>query len=167
MIPPAVEIVTVSQLPAAPHRGLWHGPWGALLLIGDAHRLQRALFQGPQPAVAPPATPLPPPWGTQDPLRLTLRGTDFQQSVWQALAELRPGERVHYGELAARVDRRTAVRAVASAVAANPVPVLLPCHRVIRRDGTAGQYIGGRARKHRLLAWETPTGVTPNVPDTP
>lgn len=167
MIPPAVEIVAVSQPPAAPHRGLWHGPWGTLLLVGDARGLQRAVFQGPQPATPFPAEPLPAPWGTQHPLRLMLHGTAFQRSVWQALAELRPGESVSYTELAARLDRASAVRAVASAVAANPVPILLPCHRVIRRDGHAGQYIGGRARKHRLLARETPTGAPPNVPDTP
>lgn len=151
MVGPPVEIVAVSCRPAAPHRALWHGPWGSLLLIGDAQSLQRTVFQGALPRAQITAEPLPMPWGGHKALRLLLRGTDFQMSVWRALAELPRGTSVSYTDLAARVGRPRAIRAVASAVAANPVPMLLPCHRVIRRDGHTGQYIGGAARKRRLL----------------
>ena len=151
MAGPPVEIVAVSKRPAAPHRALWHGPWGCLLLIGDARGLQRTAFHGPLPQGERAIQPLPMPWGGQRPLRLLLRGTDLQLNVWRALAELPSGTSVSYTELAARVGRPRAIRAVASAVAINPVPVLLPCHRVIRRDGSIGHYIGGTARKRRLL----------------
>ncbi|MEX0430619.1 methylated-DNA--[protein]-cysteine S-methyltransferase [Spiribacter insolitus] len=149
--------------PAAPHRALWQGPWGTLLLIGNARVLVAARFQGGCPAgdTASPPDPLPAPWGLHPTLRLALTGTDFQLAVWRSLTRIASGECVSYSELAAAVDRPRAVRAVASAVAANPLPVVLPCHRVIRRDGGHGGYIGGASRKRRLIHWETNHGSHP------
>ncbi|GEM_PF-1107208 len=164
---PAIEIIAVERRPASPHRALWHGPWGTLLLIGDAQYLSAAVFQGPAPSRPGLARPLPAPWGGRLRLRLALQGTAFQIQVWRALAELRAGEPVSYSELAARIDRPNAARAVASAVAANPVPVLLPCHRVIRRNGQIGQYIGGPARKQRLLIDERTHRRDPDVHERP
>jgi O-6-methylguanine DNA methyltransferase len=148
------EIVAPNDHRDAPHRALWHGPWGTLLLFGDPWTIARAVFQGPLPEIPMSPMPLPPPWGNRARVRLALRGTAFQLAVWRALGELRCDERVTYGRLAARIGRPAAVRAVANAVAANPVPVVLPCHRVIRRDGRIGRYSGGTERKIRLLQTE-------------
>ena len=155
-----VQILHASIRPAAPHRALWHGPWGVLLLFGNASALVGARFQGPCAADDPAALPgaIPAPWGLQPTLQLALSGTEFQLAVWRSLARLGHGERISYSALAGRIGRPRAVRAVANAVAANPVPVLLPCHRVIRRDGGYGDYIGGALRKHRLIHWETQNG---------
>ncbi len=87
-------------------------------------------------------------------LQLDLRGTDFQLKVWDALLELEYGETCSYSDIAARVGRPNAVRAVGSANGANPVSLVVPCHRVIAADGTLGGYGGGLVLKRRLLAME-------------
>ena len=81
----------------------------------------------------------------------SLRGTAFQQRVWQALRAVPPGRTVSYGEIARRLGRPKAVRAVARAVASNPVAVAIPCHRVIASDGALSGYRWGTARKRALL----------------
>lgn len=78
-------------------------------------------------------------------------GTGFQRTVWQALRATRAGEQLSYSELAARVGQPRAVRAVASACAANPCALWTPCHRIVRRDGTLGGYRWGIGIKRRLL----------------
>jgi methylated-DNA-[protein]-cysteine S-methyltransferase len=83
-----------------------------------------------------------------------LQGTPFQREVWKALREIPVGETTTYGELAARVDRVSAVRAVGAAVGRNPVSVIVPCHRVIGRDGSLTGYAGGLDRKRALLELE-------------
>lgn len=85
---------------------------------------------------------------------LDLRGTPFQRRVWQALQELPAGRTVSYAELAARLGSPTATRAVAGACGANPVAVLVPCHRVVRQDGGLSGYRWGLDRKRALLARE-------------
>jgi len=85
---------------------------------------------------------------------LHLRGTNFQQQVWRALLAVPPGETTDYGELAAAVGRPGASRAVGNAVGANPVAWLIPCHRVLRRNGALGGYRWGADRKRVMLAWE-------------
>ncbi|MEX0705461.1 MAG: methylated-DNA--[protein]-cysteine S-methyltransferase, partial [Nitriliruptoraceae bacterium] len=84
-----------------------------------------------------------------------LDGTSLQQRVWQELRTLSFGERVSYGQLAQRIDRPTAVRAVASAVARNPVSIVVPCHRVVGADGRLTGYAGGVERKQWLLELES------------
>ena len=81
-------------------------------------------------------------------------GTDFQQVVWAALRSVPVGETTSYGELAATIDSPGAVRAVGSANGANPIVVIVPCHRVVRSDGSLGGYGGGLDRKRWLLAHE-------------
>lgn len=81
-------------------------------------------------------------------------GTDFQQQVWRALIEIPVGETTTYGALAARIGRPAAVRAVGAANGANPVGVVIPCHRVIGSTGAVTGYGGGIARKRWLLAHE-------------
>jgi len=88
------------------------------------------------------------------PLTLYLKGTNFQIRVWQALLQVPRGMVASYGDIARKIDRPDAVRAVANAVSHNPVAFLIPCHRVIRKTGAVGQYRWGSARKKVLLAWE-------------
>lgn len=87
-------------------------------------------------------------------LPLDLRGTAFQMKVWRFLLSVREGEVISYAELAARIAKPTAVRAAASACAANRIGVLVPCHRVLRSDGSLGGYRWGLERKRALLELE-------------
>jgi O-6-methylguanine DNA methyltransferase len=87
-------------------------------------------------------------------LPLDLRGTEFQESVWKALLEIPYGETCTYQELARDVGRPRAVRAVGSANGANPIPLIVPCHRVIATGGKLGGYGGGLEAKAWLLAME-------------
>lgn len=90
--------------------------------------------------------------GTPRPdLPLDLRGTAFQMKVWRFLLSVRDGDVISYGELAARIEKPKAVRAVASACAANRIGVLVPCHRVLRCDGSLGGYRWGLERKQALI----------------
>jgi methylated-DNA-[protein]-cysteine S-methyltransferase len=81
-------------------------------------------------------------------------GTAFQQSVWQALLAIPAGRTSSYGALSERVGRPTASRAVGAAVGRNPVSIVVPCHRVLGRDGSLTGYAGGLQRKSALLKLE-------------
>ena len=85
---------------------------------------------------------------------LHLGGTNFQLQVWRALLSIPPGETQSYGELAARIGAPSAARAVGSAVGANPVAYLIPCHRVLRQGSGLGGYRWGVPRKRAILARE-------------
>ncbi|MCE2971144.1 MAG: methylated-DNA--[protein]-cysteine S-methyltransferase [Burkholderiales bacterium] len=87
-------------------------------------------------------------------LPLDVRGTAFQQRVWKELRAIPSGATATYTEVAQRIGARRAVRAVAKACADNPVAVAVPCHRVIRGDGSLAGYRWGLARKRELLARE-------------
>jgi len=90
--------------------------------------------------------------GTPRPdLPLDIRGTAFQMKVWQFLLSIREGEVLSYSELAANIDKPKAIRAVATACASNRIGVLIPCHRVLRGDGSLGGYRWGLERKRALL----------------
>jgi len=91
---------------------------------------------------------------TQPNLPLDIRGTAFQHRVWQALRAIPAGCTLSYSELAAAIGSPRAVRAVASACAANALAVAIPCHRVIRQDGALSGYRWGIERKRELLARE-------------
>jgi AraC family transcriptional regulator of adaptative response/methylated-DNA-[protein]-cysteine methyltransferase len=90
----------------------------------------------------------------QTPLHLHLRGTNFQLKVWEALLEVPAGAVTTYEQLAAQIGKPTASRAVGTAVGHNPIAVLIPCHRVIRKVGGFGNYRYGTPRKMALLARE-------------
>lgn len=87
-------------------------------------------------------------------VELALRGTPFQVAVWEELCRIPYGDVVTYAELARRIGKPSAVRAVGAANGANPVPVIVPCHRVIGSNGTLTGYGGGIERKQFLLALE-------------
>lgn len=88
-------------------------------------------------------------------------GTPFQRAVWRALADIRAGETVTYAELARRVARPAAIRAVGAANAANPLSLVAPCHRVIGASGALNGYAGGVERKRWLLAHEGALQASP------
>lgn len=92
--------------------------------------------------------------GTGPDLLLDIRGTVFQQRVWQAIREIPAGRTATYGDIAERVGAPDAVRAVARACAANTLAVAIPCHRVVRRDGSLAGYRWGVERKRALLQRE-------------
>lgn len=88
-------------------------------------------------------------------LPLDIRGTAFQQLVWQALRAIAPGETLSYAELAERIGAPKAVRAVAGACAANTLAIAIPCHRIVRTDGSLSGYRWGVERKRALLEAES------------
>ncbi len=96
---------------------------------------------------------------TLERLPLFLKGTNFQIKVWEALMRIPEGAVCSYGDLARGIGKPGAGRAVGSAVGANPVSYLIPCHRVIQRMGVFGHYHWGSARKKALLLWEAHQGT--------
>jgi AraC family transcriptional regulator of adaptative response/methylated-DNA-[protein]-cysteine methyltransferase len=87
-------------------------------------------------------------------LPLDPHGTAFQRQVWEVLRQIPAGRTLSYGEVASRIGAPRAMRAVAQACGANPIAIAIPCHRVVRRDGSAGGYRWGIERKAMLLRAE-------------
>jgi methylated-DNA-[protein]-cysteine S-methyltransferase len=146
-------------------------PVGPLLLAGDERGLRRVSFLNSKRSA-----PLQPDW-KQDrgpftevirqlqeyfggalkdfDLPLSLEGTEFQLRVWRSLRTIRYGETISYGQLAQRIDKPDAVRAVGLANGCNPIPIIIPCHRVIGSDGSLTGFGGGLPNKKKLLALES------------
>jgi len=82
------------------------------------------------------------------------RGTDFQQQVWDVIASVPFGEHVTYGEIGQRIDRPKAARAIGNACGRNPIPIIVPCHRVLGSGGALGGYSSGLDKKRWLLQLE-------------
>lgn len=93
--------------------------------------------------------------GSQPEFQLFVKGTNFQVNVWRALLRIPEGSIVSYKQLAHITGNPAAVRATASAVGANPVSYLIPCHRILRTSGELGGYHWGIERKRALIAWDT------------
>jgi AraC family transcriptional regulator of adaptative response/methylated-DNA-[protein]-cysteine methyltransferase len=89
---------------------------------------------------------------------LDVRGTDFQKRVWEILRRIPPGETTNYGAVAAELGSRDA-RDATEAIASNPIAILIPCHRVIKKDGALSGYRGGVRRKRALLSREQQAGA--------
>lgn len=160
-----IRFVTVpsslgSVLVACSDRGI------SAVLLGDdptelASEIQRrfpgAVAAGDDPAIAALATrvidAIESPARETD-LPLDLRGTDFQRAVWEALRAIPAGATATYAQIAGRIGRPAAVRAVGQACGANHVAVLVPCHRVLRGDGSLSGYRWGTERKRMLLERE-------------
>ena len=87
-------------------------------------------------------------------MKVVLRGTQFQTQAWLALAGVKYGEVISYSELAKRAGNKKAVRAAATCCATNPVPVVIPCHRVVSKSGAIGGFGGGLPMKKYMLKME-------------
>jgi len=145
-------------------------PIGGLTLIASVDGLTHILFEGQEPADVGFDRPVP--TVVDNPILravatqlteyfsgrrhhfeipLDLRGTEFQVEAWTALATIPYGETVSYAHQAESIGRPTAVRAVGSANSRNPIPIVLPCHRVVGSDGSLTGYAGGLDLKRRLL----------------
>ena len=155
-------------------------PVGILMLAGDSEGLADIRFmEGRHPATPPEAS-----WIEDDkPFReavaqlrayfdgklrefnmpLAPKGTQFQLQVWSALREIPYGKTISYAELARRIDKPKAVRAVGAANGRNPLAIVIPCHRVIGSDGSLTGYGGGMRNKQLLLALEG--SATPELRD--
>jgi methylated-DNA-[protein]-cysteine S-methyltransferase len=147
-----------------------NSPIGGLLLVGDGEALSQVYFQaGPRPRQPSSewrrdAAPLAQARKELEEyfagkrrafdVPLAPRGTAFQLQVWQALREIPYGETVSYGELARRLGLPAGARAVGLANGANPLPVIVPCHRVIGADGSLTGFGGGLPIKRALLTLE-------------
>ena len=92
-------------------------------------------------------------------LPMDLHGTAFQQSVWKVLQEIPYGQTVSYTDIAEQIQKPNAVRAVGTAIGANPVLITVPCHRVIAKSGKLTGYRGGLEMKEQLLGLETNEGI--------
>ena len=141
-------------------------PIGAILIAGDENTIIEIHFAGAEPE---------PDW-THHPaalreaanqlrayfagelqtfdLPLAPRGTEFQQCVWSALQQIPYGETTTYSTIAERIGRPAAIRAVGAANGANPIPIVIPCHRVIGASGSLTGFGGGLDVKRQLLAME-------------
>ena len=127
-------------------RAIFEEEWGAATLVEDRRAtasVAARTFGGLDTAQGMPPSPL------------LLRGTNFQIKVWKALLAIPAGRVVSYQQLASAIGHPTAARAVGQALGANPLSVLIPCHRVIRKTGIVDGYRWGTPRKRALLAWES------------
>jgi methylated-DNA-[protein]-cysteine S-methyltransferase len=145
-------------------------PLGTLTLVGSARGLAAVLWEDeplPEPGSATEDRHHPLLLQAQQQLeeyftgkrrsftvQLDPNGTEFQNKVWNALRTIPFGETRSYGQIADQIGSRKAVRAVGAANGRNPIPIIVPCHRVIGADGTLTGFAGGLALKARLLALE-------------
>ncbi|RMF12967.1 MAG: methylated-DNA--[protein]-cysteine S-methyltransferase [Candidatus Dadabacteria bacterium] len=140
---------------------IWNDDGVRMLAVrerADQHRRARQL-DGANPTGASPWDDALQAWFEQaddaiDQIPIAPTGTPFQRRVWSALRSLRVGQTISYGALAAEVDRPGAARAVGNAVGANPLLVLIPCHRVLAAGGQLGGFSAGLERKRWLLRHE-------------
>ncbi|UAL50209.1 MULTISPECIES: methylated-DNA--[protein]-cysteine S-methyltransferase [Metabacillus] len=96
-------------------------------------------------------------------LRIDVKGTPFQEEIWEALKQIPYGKTCSYSDIASLVQRPAAVRAVGTAIGANPVLITVPCHRVIGKNGAITGYRGGTEMKQYLLQLESQNGGMPNA----
>ena len=150
-------------------------PWGRLLIAADARAVRMVTFEGGRASRSPQAD-----WQRGGPVveeaarqlraylagalrRFTLplspEGSPFDRQVWRELRKIPYGRSVTYGELAARLGRPGAARAVGGAAGRNPIVIVIPCHRLVARGGQLGGFSAGLHRKRALLALERPSGL--------
>jgi len=153
-------------------------PIGVLTLVGSDRGLSRILFEREDPADLDATVDHSDPVLTaaasqleeyfagdrrEFDLPLDLDGTDFQKQAWLALADVPYGETTSYGNQARAIGRPGAFRAVGAANGQNPVPIVLPCHRIVGADGSLTGFAGGLDIKQRLLAHEQDQQSLPGV----
>ena len=164
----------MQKTPTATVRAAFHSPLGPMTLAASAQGLCGGWFDGQKHQPDPQAWP-------QDaghPVLLQAQaqlaeffagrrsvfdlpldlgaGTEFQQTVWRGLLQIAPGSTTTYGELARRIGKPLAVRALGAAVGRNPISIIVPCHRVVGAGGALTGYAGGLDRKTALLRLELP-----------
>jgi AraC family transcriptional regulator of adaptative response/methylated-DNA-[protein]-cysteine methyltransferase len=93
-------------------------------------------------------------WNDIKKIKLHLKGTPFQLKVWETLLKIPTGNLTSYGEIAKNMETPNASRAVGTAIGANPIAFLIPCHRVIQTTGNFGGYRWGNTRKTAIIGWE-------------
>ena len=93
-------------------------------------------------------------WRADAPLRVVLIGTDFELRVWETLLSVPMGRATTYSDIACKIGKPTAARAVGAAVGKNPISFVVPCHRVLGRSGALTGYHWGLARKQAIIGWE-------------
>lgn len=96
----------------------------------------------------------------KQPLHVFVKGTNFQIKVWEALLKIPTGNVITYQDIASTVKRPKAVQAVGSAIGANHIAYLIPCHRVIRKDGVLGEYRWSSSRKKSIIGWEMAKAIS-------
>jgi methylated-DNA-[protein]-cysteine S-methyltransferase len=167
----------VKKQPYLVHYYCMQSPLGALLLVATQHGLSGIYFHGKKPAEKPDEM-----WmESEEALRpyrtqleayfrqelkefscpLDLHGTDFQKRCWEALRKIPYGQTCSYAEIARAVGSPRGFRAVGQANHNNPVPIIVPCHRVVGSNGTLTGYGGGLSVKEKLLELE---GISPQTP---
>ena len=122
------------------------------------HNIKNAKIIKDSAITAPYCTAIKDLWAQKNPVptqvNFDLHGTDFQKSIWQSLLTIQSGETLTYSQLAAKADKPKAIRAGASALAKNPISILIPCHRILPKSGGVGNYAGGSNIKKSLLEHE-------------
>jgi AraC family transcriptional regulator of adaptative response/methylated-DNA-[protein]-cysteine methyltransferase len=120
------------------------------------NRWPRASYVRNDAAVAPVAARIfdPTRWNANEPVRVVLIGTDFEVSVWETLLKIPAGKATTYSDVARKLGRPTAQRAVGAAVGKNPISFVVPCHRVVGSNGALTGYHWGVPRKRAILGWE-------------
>jgi len=150
---------------------MFESPVGPLLLAGDSNALRRVSFESSKPLAIPQGE-----WKQnrapftevirqlqayfrgqlkEFDVPLAMEGTDFQLRVWNTLRKIPYGETISYAQLAERIGNPQAVRAVGLANGSNPIPIIVPCHRVIGSDGSLTGFGGGLSTKRKLLDLES------------
>lgn len=155
---PVGDLLLVTDEQARVRALDWTDYEARLHALLDVHYGRSRVRLGPRPAPSPAigvvAAYLAGDLRSVDAVQTATEGTPFQRAVWQALRGIPPGRTLSYGGLAASLGRATAVRAVARANGANPIGIVVPCHRVVGADGSLTGYAGGLARKRWLLDHE-------------
>jgi methylated-DNA-[protein]-cysteine S-methyltransferase len=154
------------------HYDLYESPYGRMLLVATGARLCGVYFEGQKyhPGIAahwrrdPHCAPLTQArrelaeyfGGSRKRFEVAIehQGTPFQRAVWSAIATVGFGETISYGELARRTGTPGSVRAAGAATGRNPLTIIVPCHRIVGRNGSLTGYAGGLERKQALLAHE-------------
>jgi AraC family transcriptional regulator of adaptative response/methylated-DNA-[protein]-cysteine methyltransferase len=121
--------------------GFHPSPFGEAILVATERGLAGRIFD-------------PKTWAADRPLRVVLIGTDFEVRVWQTLLRIPLGKATTYSDIACRLGKASASRAVGAAVGKNPISFVVPCHRVLGRSGALTGYHWGLTRKQAILGWE-------------
>jgi AraC family transcriptional regulator, regulatory protein of adaptative response / methylated-DNA-[protein]-cysteine methyltransferase len=153
---PFGEAILVATERGLAGLGFVDGGDRAAALADMQRRWPKAAYVEDEAATAPLARRIfdPLSWRAEQPLRVVLIGTDFEVRVWQTLLRVPLGRATTYSDIASRIGKPSASRAVGAAVGKNPISFVVPCHRVLGRSGALTGYHWGLTRKQAMLGWE-------------